>query len=91
MIKEMFKAVQNTGLPVDVNVVYRDLNNLFSRAQAFGEELSSDDIASIYLQSMQKISNLKYSKENYDKALAVATSNESLNEFAVDALGHYVV
>ena len=91
MIKEMFKAVQNTGLPVDVNVVYRDLNNLFSRAQAFGEELSSDDIASIYLQSMQKISNLKYSKENYDKALAVATSNESLNELAVDALGHYVV
>jgi hypothetical protein len=52
MIKEMFKAVQSTGLPVDVNVVYRDLNNLFSRAQAFGEELSSDDIATIYLQSM---------------------------------------
>ena len=91
MIKEMFKAVQSTGLPVDVNVVYRDLNNLFSRAQAFGEELSSDDIATIYLQSMQKISNLKYSKENYDKAMAVATSNESLNEFAVDASGNYVV
>lgn len=91
MIKEMFKAVQSTGLPVDVNVVYRDLNNLFSRAQAFGEELSSDDIATIYLQSMQKISNLKYSKENYDKALAVATQNDSLNEFAVDASGNYVV
>ena len=91
MIKEMFKAVQSTGLPVDVNVVYRDLNNLFSRAKAFGEELSSDDIATIYLQSMQKISNLKYSKENYDKAMAVATSNESLNEFAVDASGNYVV
>ena len=91
MIKEMFKAVQNTGLPIDVNVVYRDLNNLFSKAQAFGEELSTDDIASIYLQSMQKISNLKYSKENYDKAMAVATSNESLYEYAVDASGNYVV
>jgi hypothetical protein len=28
MIKEMFKAVQNTGLPIDVNVIYKDLNNL---------------------------------------------------------------
>jgi hypothetical protein len=52
MIKEMFKAVQSTGLPIDVNVVYRDINNLFQKAKLFGEELSSDDIATIYLQSM---------------------------------------
>ena len=91
MIKEMFKAVQNTGLPIDVNVIYKDLNNLMQKAKLFGEELSTDDIASIYLQSMQKINNLKYSKENYDKAMAVATSNEALNEYAVDASGNYVV
>ena len=29
MVKEMFQAVQSSGLPVDVNVVYRDINNLF--------------------------------------------------------------
>lgn len=91
MIKEMFKAVQNTGLPIDVNVIYKDLNNLMQKAKLFGEELSTDDIASIYLQSMQKINNLKYSKENYDKAMAIATSNEALNEYAVDASGNYVV
>ena len=89
MIKELFKSVR--GLPVDVNAVYSDLSNLFAKYKAFGEEMSTDDIASIYLNSMQKINNLKYSQDVYEKAKALATSKESLEEFAVDSRGRFVV
>lgn len=91
LIKSLFQKVSEGGLPVDVNNIYESVQKLFSQAQAFGEELSTNDIASIYLQSMQQLSNIKHSKEVYDKAKAAATQNEALNEFAVDALGHFIV
>ena len=91
MIKELFKAVQGQGLPIDVNVVYQNMSNFLAKSKAFGTELSTEDIASMYLQSMYQINNLKYSKEVYDKAKAYATQNDSLSEFAVNALGHYIV
>lgn len=91
MIKELFKAIQGQGLPIDVSMAYREISNVFNKAKALGEEMSTDDIASMYLKSMDTISRLKYSKEVYDKAKAVATQKESLDEFAVDALGNYVV
>lgn len=91
LIKTLFQKVSEGGLPIDVNNIYESVQKLFSQAQAFGEELSTNDIASIYLQSMQQLSNIKHSKEVYDKAKAAATQNEALNEFAVDALGHFIV
>lgn len=67
------------------------MSNFLGRAKAFGTELSTNDIASMYLQSMQQLSNLKYSQEVYNKAKALATNNDALSEFAVTATGHYIV
>ena len=91
MIKELFKAIQGQGLPVDVSQVYTEIQGLLNKAKAFGEELSTDDIASMYLSSMNKISNLKYSKDVFDKAKAQATTNEALNEFAVTTGGKLIL
>ena len=91
MIKELFKAIQGQGLPVDVSQVYSEIQHLLGKAKAFGDELSTDDIASMYLSSMNKISNLKYSKDVFDKAKAQATANEALNEFAVTTGGKLIL
>jgi len=72
-------------------MVYNDLNNLFARYKAFGEEMSTEDIASMYLSSMKKINDLKFSKDIYDKAMSQAASNEALNEFAVGVNGEMVL
>lgn len=89
MVKELFKSIQ--GLPIDTDLVYSELDNLFKKYQVFGQEMTTDDITSIYLRAMQRISHLKYSQSEYDKALQVATSNDALGEFAVGADGEIVV
>ena len=89
MIKELFKQVQ--GLPVDVSRVYQDIMNTLNRAKAYGTELSTDDLASMYLSSMNKMAQLKYSAEAFEKAKAQATSNEALNEIAVTVDGKLVL
>jgi len=53
MIKELFKQVQ--GLPIDVSKVYQEITATLNKAKAFGEDLSSDDIASMYLNSMNRM------------------------------------
>ena len=88
MIKELFKSIK--GLPVDVAKVYQDIMGTLNKAKAFGEELSTDDLASMYLSSMQKMAQLKYSEDAYEKAKALATQNEALNEIAVGTSGEMV-
>ncbi len=88
MIKELFKNIK--GLPVDVAKVYQDIMGTLNKARALGEELSTDDIASMYLSSMQKMAQLKYSEDAYEKAKALATQNEALNEIAVGTSGEMV-
>ena len=88
MIKELFKNIK--GLPVDVAKVYQDIMGTLNKAKALGEELSTDDIASMYLSSMQKMAQLKYSEDAYEKAKALATQNEALNEIAVGTSGEMV-
>lgn len=88
MIKELFKNIK--GLPVDVAKVYQDIMGTLNKAKAFGEELSTDDLASMYLSSMQKMAQLKYSEDAYEKAKALATQNEALNEIAVGTSGEMV-
>ena len=91
LVKSLFKEVLGKGLPVDVNAVYSSMSDLFARQKAFGNELSTNDIALLYLQSMQQLNNVIHSKAEYDKAKAYATQNDALNEFAVNALGHFLV
>ena len=88
MIKELFKNIK--GLPVDVAKVYQDIMGTLNKAKALGEELSTDDIATMYLSSMQKMAQLKYSEDAYEKAKALATQNEALNEIAVGTSGEMV-
>jgi hypothetical protein len=45
----LFKEVLGKGLPVDVNAVYSSMSDLFARQKAFGNELSTEDIASMYV------------------------------------------
>ena len=85
MIKELFKQVQ--GLPVDVSQVYQHMVGVFNKARAFGEEMSSDDIAAMYLSSMNEIAKLKYSQKAYEDARNVAVANDAMNEIAVGANG----
>ena len=89
LIKSLFQKVE--GLPIDVNSVYKSMSDFLAKSQAFGTELSTNDIASMYLQSMQQLSGVKHSKEVYDKAKTVATQNDALGEFAVTSNGRYVV
>lgn len=89
MIKELFKQVQ--GLPVDVSKVYQEIAMTLNKAKAFGEELTTDDIASMYLNSMNKMAQLKYSAEAYKQAHTQAVANEALNEIAVGSQGELIL
>ena len=85
MIKELFKSIQ--GLPIDASKVYSQITGLLNKYKAFGEEMSTDDIASMYLSAMNQINHLKYSQDAYNKAHAVAVANDSLDEIAVGING----
>ena len=87
LMKDLFKNLAVEGLPSDVNGIYYSMNNLLQKQKAFGNELTSDDIASMYLQQMQKINTIKFNKAQFDKAMQTATSNDALSEYAVNELG----
>ena len=91
LLKELFKALQVEGLPSDVNGIFQSMNNLMSRRAAFGQELSTEDIASMYLQSMQQINNIKFSKAQFDAASKSANDKDAIQEFAVDSYGRLAV
>lgn len=88
-VKSLFKEIN--GLPIDVNYTYKAFKNVFDQAELFGTEISSDDLAGMYLKAMNQLNNVKFSKEIFDKAKAEATSKEALNEFAVSADGRLVL
>ena len=89
LVKNLFKDVK--GLPSDVGQVYRSMQMFLSNASMFGEEISTEDIASMYLQQMQKLSQVSYFKESFDKAREHAIQNDAMNEFAVDTYGRVIV
>ena len=91
LIKSLFQKVSDKGLPIDVSTVYKSMSKFLAKQQVFGSELSTNDIASMYLQSMQQLNNIRHSQEVYEKAKAVATQNDALGEFAVTSNGQYIV
>ena len=91
LVKSLFKEIGGNGLPIDVNLVYDNIQKLFNQSKILGTEMTSSDIASVYLQAMQQLSNIKYSQDSFNKLEQLAASNEALNEFAVTADGQYVV
>jgi len=52
LIKELFKSVSASALPIDTSLIYKDISNTIFKAKALGEELTTDDLASMYLSSM---------------------------------------
>ena len=90
-IKELFKELAGKGLQIDINTVYSQFSNMFQRAKAFGEDISTGDIQLMYLSAISKVNEIQRSKDIYDKAKAYATENDALNEYAVTSNGLYVV
>ena len=90
MIKELFKEVVGKGLPSDVNSLYTSMQNFLSRSRMFGSELSTDDIASMYVQQMQRLNQVQYLKGIHDKAEQSTIQNNAVNEFAVTYTGKLV-
>ena len=85
VIKDLFSKLE--GLPSDVNEIYMNMQKFLAKSKAFGNDISSDDLATIYLQQMQQINNVKFSKNSYDKAKEGVISNDAMNEFAIDNIG----
>ncbi len=90
MIKNLFKEVVGKGLPSDVNSLYKSMQGLLSRAQAFGTELSTEDIASMYLSQMEQLNQIQNLKANFDKSKEIMLNNDAANEIAVNAFGQLV-
>ena len=88
VIKSLF--ANTDGLPIDVEVVSQSINRLLTGTQMLNEKLDYDDLASLYLGWMSKITNLKYSKARHDDAVKLATQNDALGEFAVTDRGTYI-
>ena len=84
------EAVAGKGLPSDVNSLYNQMQGFLARAEAFGTDLSTEDIASMYLQQMQQLNAIQYLKANYDTAEKQMVANNATNEFAIDYAGRLV-
>lgn len=91
MIKELFKQALGKGLPSDMNSLYLSMSKFLAKSQAFGDSLSTEDIASAYLQQLSQLNTIQYAKSSFDKAKEVAIQNDALGEFAVTNTGRYVV
>lgn len=89
MVKELFKELK--GLPIDVTLVYNELDSLLNNYKLFGEEMTTDDIASVYTKAMTRLSELQYNQNNFDKAKTLVTQNEGLNEYAVGTDGRMIL
>ena len=73
-----------------MNSLYKSMQGLLSRAQAFGTELSTEDIASMYLSQMEQLNQIQNLKANFDKSKEIMLNNDAANEIAVNALGQLV-
>ena len=91
LMKQLFKSLEVEGIPSDVNGIYKAMNALMQRKRAFGDELTTDDIAGLYIQQMQRINDIKFNKARFDKAEEIVNSKDAVSEFAIDAYGRVAV
>lgn len=89
LVKKLFQDAE--GLPIDVNLISAQMSKVLKKARAFGEELSSSDLETLYLQSMQQINQAKHSQSVYNEAKKIAINNDAMGEFAVTSDGRYIV
>lgn len=91
LMKELFKSLQTEGLPSDVTGIYKSLNTLMSQQKAFGNELSTEDIASLYIQQMQQLNTIKFNKAQFDEVQKIVNEKDAGSEFAIDQYGRVAV
>ena len=91
LLKELFKNLNVEGLPSDVNGIYDSLSELMAKRKAFGKELTTEDISSMYIQQMQRINNIKFQKAQYDNITKIVNEKEAISEFAIDQYGKIAV
>lgn len=89
VIKDLFKNIE--GLPSDVNGVYESMSNFLAKSKAFGENLDSDDLASLYLSQMQRLNHIKFSKDQFDKVNEIIKAKDAGSEIAIDQNGRIAV
>ena len=83
MIQEMLK-----GLPSDQELAMKWITPLFQGPLSEWDASSSQSMATKYLTALNMLSNLSFNKEQYDEALDIAKSKDSLNEAAITSNGY---
>lgn len=86
MLKEKLK-----GLPSDVDVAMRKLQSVEESLNLDFFHDSTSNIENGYLNALQTMNQLSFSREQYDKALDNVKSNGGLNEAAIDQYGQVYI
>ena len=89
LIKELFKNLG--GLPSDSNGIYTSMLNLFKKQSVYGTEMSTEDLATMFLQQMQKVDAIKFNRSEFDKAKAIVDGKNANSEFAISPDGRVAV
>ena len=84
LVKKLFESLVGKGLPIDVNQIYVQMNNLIQRSKVFGTELSTEDIASMYLSALQQVNTVQYYKDLHDNAKERVDAKNANYEWAID-------
>lgn len=89
-MKDTLKMIQDMikGLPSDQAVAINQIMPLFQAPLSRWAPQSSQDLATKYLQALSTLSNLEFNKSQYDAALDIAKSKDSLNEAAITSTGY---
>lgn len=92
-IKKLYQDIigAGKGIPIDVSLVAGSINKSLEAASLLGGEMSTDQLASMYLSAAQKLNQLAYSQQILTNAEKVATQNGALDEYAVTSDGKYIV
>lgn len=91
LLKKLFENLSTEGLPSDMNSIYASMMHLMNQKELFGEDLSSDDLAAMYIQQMNRINLIKHNKEEYKNAVEAAKEKDALSEYALDDFGRVAV
>ena len=89
-MKDTLKMIQDMikGLPSDQAVAINQIMPLFQAPLSKWAPQSSQDLATKYLYALNTLSNLEFNKNQYDAALDIAKSKDSLNEAAITSTGY---
>ena len=90
LLKKLFERLyqaEGLGLPSDLNAVFSSMRELINKQQAFGNELSTDEIQMEYLEQMQNLNILKFNQKQFEKIQQKIVSDDAQHEYAIDNSG----